>query len=71
MKSRLNKCKYILRQEIQLMLFFESFDEDKFLHNEKIQKYLIAFVDTENISPDGTSGLISLIDYKYRDYGKA
>lgn len=34
----------------------------------KSQKYLIAFVDTENIAPDGDSGLISLIDYKYSDY---
>lgn len=39
------------------------------LNNQK--KYLIAFVDTENISPQGTSGLITLIDYKYRDYGYA
>ena len=44
-------------------------NEYKNLNNQK--KFLIAFVDTENISPHGTSGLISLIDYKYRNYGYA
>ena len=49
-------------------------NENKKKENTKLvkpQKYLIAFVDTENISPSGDSGLISLIDYKYKDYERA
>lgn len=46
-------------------------NENNKIENTKLvkpQKYLIAFVDTENVSPNGDSGLISLIDYKYKDY---
>ena len=33
-----------------------------------MKKYIITFVDTENVSPDIVGGLISLVDYTYKDY---
>ena len=33
-----------------------------------MEKYIITFIDTENVSPGVTGGLFSLVDYKYKNF---